>query len=199
MTGWFVEKSGGVLDIDCSGLLEYNVSATGITKLKEEIKRNITAQLSRCPESIILFRHVELLAGLLEGEGEGEDMKADVKDNELIVSGQTLSDSIIDFLHDVSTMKVTMNGMDVIGYKAIYVLEVVIGSSNQLSPETSTGKLLFGEVMQQFMRGNSDDPNDLEWDLVGELFSTSFADRPDRSHQTPTNAVAYGSPSEDIP
>lgn len=141
--GWFVEKSGGVLDIDCSGLLEYNISAIGITKLKEEIKRNITAQLSRCPESIILFRHMELLAG------------------------QTLSDSIIDFLHDVSTMKVTMNGMDVIGYKAIYLLEVVIGNSNQLSPETSTGKLLFGEVMQQFMRGNSEDPNDLEWDLVG--------------------------------
>lgn len=93
-----------------------------------------------------------------------------------------LSDSIIDFLHDVSTMKVTMNGMDVIGYKAIYLLEVVIGNSNQLSPETSTGKLLFGEVMQQFMRGNSDDPNDLEWDLIGsDEFSdvaTSHRDRP---------------------
>eukprot|EP01127_Copromyxa_protea_P020130 TRINITY_DN6671_c0_g1_i1.p1 TRINITY_DN6671_c0_g1~~TRINITY_DN6671_c0_g1_i1.p1 ORF type:complete len:482 (-),score=91.65 TRINITY_DN6671_c0_g1_i1:99-1544(-) len=142
INNWFVEKSGGVLEIDCSGLDYYNVSGSGLTRLEEEIKRNITGQLSRCPESIILFRHVELLLG-------------------------QVSDSIIDFLHDVSTMKVSMNGVDVIGYKAIYLLEVVIGNSNQLSPETNTGKLLFGEVMQQFMRGNSDDPNDLEWDLLG--------------------------------
>jgi hypothetical protein len=86
----------------------------------------------------------------------------------LTLQGNLLSDSIIDFLHDVSTMKVSMNGIDVIGYKAIYLLEVVIGNSMQMSPETSAGKLLFGEVMQQFVKGNADDPNDLEWDLIGK-------------------------------
>lgn len=72
---WFIDKAGGVMEFDCSHQM---------TKMKvEELKTNITRQLIRCPESVFLFRYMELA---------------------------NYSDPILDFIHDVSSMSTELDG-----------------------------------------------------------------------------------------
>lgn len=63
------------MEFDCSHQM---------TKMKvEELKTNITRQLIRCPESVFLFRYMELA---------------------------NYSDPILDFIHDVSSMSTELDG-----------------------------------------------------------------------------------------
>jgi len=126
---WFNDKTGGVLIFNCSELRKQTV---------DDIKNKVVKQLHECPESIIIFRYMELLM-------------------------PDYSNSILDFVHDVGSMSTSVDDHKISGRKAIFLFEVVIGSTHfpHYSSSVEAGRLLFEESTTYLQLPNG------YWDLFG--------------------------------